>query len=51
LQDVFSGRPWQVEVEMEMALGSQRLDILILSMDAAGPSESVLQLPVFIRPA
>lgn len=30
LTDLFTGRPWQVEVEKELALKSQRLDVLII---------------------
>ena len=42
LTDLFTGRPWRVEVEKELALKSQRLDILIIEQRpgakaAAGP--------------
>ena len=30
LTDLFTGRPWRVDVEKELALKSQRLDILII---------------------
>ena len=30
LTDLFAGRPWRVELEMELALKSQRLDVLII---------------------
>ena len=30
LTDLFTGRPWRVELEMELALKSQRLDVLII---------------------
>lgn len=30
LTDLFTGRPWRVELEKELALRSQRLDILII---------------------
>jgi hypothetical protein len=30
LTDLFTGRPWRVELEQELALKSQRLDILII---------------------
>ncbi len=30
LTDLFTGRPWRVELEQELALKSQRLDVLII---------------------
>ncbi len=30
LTDLFTGRPWRVELELELALKSQRLDVLII---------------------
>ena len=30
LTDLFTGRPWRVELEKELALKSQRLDVLII---------------------
>ncbi|WP_295426554.1 hypothetical protein [uncultured Thiodictyon sp.] len=35
LTDLFTGRPWRVEVEKELALKSQRLDILIIEREAS----------------
>jgi hypothetical protein len=34
LTDLFAGRPWRVEVEKELALRSQRLDILLIERRA-----------------
>ncbi len=40
LTDVFTGRPWRVELEQELALKSQRLDILIIERQGARPAVS-----------
>jgi len=34
LTDLFTGRPWRLELEQELALKSQRLDILIIERRA-----------------
>ena len=34
LTDLFTGRPWRVELEQKLALKSQRLDILIIERQA-----------------
>ena len=49
LADLFAGRPWRVEVEQELALQSQRLDILIIERQpreaAATPALDLAGLP------
>ena len=49
LTDLFIGRPWRVELELELAIKSQRLDVLIierLSGQGASPDPSALaELP------
>ncbi len=49
LTDLFIGRPWRVELELELAIKSQRLDVLIierLSDQGASPDPSALaELP------
>ena len=44
LTDVFVGRPWRVELEKELAIKSQRLDILIIEQakDAAKTADPAL---------
>ncbi|AUB84932.1 hypothetical protein [Candidatus Thiodictyon syntrophicum] len=44
LTDLFTGRPWRVELEMELALKSQRLDVLIIERlpGAAATTEAAL---------
>ncbi len=36
LTDLFTGRPWRVELETELALKSQRLDLLIIERGSSG---------------
>ncbi len=52
LTDLFIGRPWRVEHELELAIKSQRLDVLIierLSSQGASPDPSAAPLPASTR--
>ena len=45
LTDLFTGRPWRVELEKELALKSQRLDVLIIERlpGAAAVTDTVIR--------
>jgi len=43
LTDLFTGRPWRVELEQELALKSQRLDILIIERQSGEATSTQAQ--------
>ncbi len=45
LTDLFAGTPWRIEVEVELALKSQRLDLAIVSTTETAAPTAGLELP------